>query len=172
MLISIKSPFIPLLFKQKLVESEKKVGYLKATRFLGRIKGNKSYEVKYKQNRIKIIEGKTENGKRRWGIVELNENEEKEIGSLFLVSSAKETLSRGITEYEVKYDTVIYHVNKPFMHQKNYCELKNESNKIIAKHQEQDILRWRRDIKVEEETLNERDIAVCVLVLSLIIFIS
>ncbi|WP_040983374.1 hypothetical protein [Oceanobacillus jeddahense] len=59
----IKSPFIPLLFKQKIVVENKKAGYLTTTKLLLHLKSRKSYKVKYMHQLIKLLENKKQHGK-------------------------------------------------------------------------------------------------------------
>ncbi|WP_112179660.1 MULTISPECIES: hypothetical protein [Paraliobacillus] len=69
MITTIKSPFIPLLLKQKIMEDDKEVGFLKATKLVHQFKSHQSYQINYKGHIIKVIENKKKNGARNWRLL-------------------------------------------------------------------------------------------------------
>jgi len=165
--IVIKSPFIPLLFKQKIVEGHVEVGYLsRQFRYLH------SYEAGFKGQVVRLIERKKVNGKRNWTLIGVRDGMGIGLGSLIMSSSTKELMSKGVTEYTLDYRGEVYSVAKAYMHHKNYCDLLNEKGERVATHAEQKILSWQRKIRIDMEPLSTLDCSVFILVLSLIIFIS
>ncbi|MFD1412639.1 hypothetical protein [Oceanobacillus jeddahense] len=115
----IKSPFIPLLFKQKIVADNKKAGYLTTTKLLLHLKSRKSYKVKYMHQLIKLLENKKQHGKRNWDLIISNKGRENKIGKLVMIGDVKDTLTKGYTEYRLEYGEDTFIIKKPFMSEKN-----------------------------------------------------
>ncbi|WP_059106220.1 hypothetical protein [Shouchella shacheensis] len=172
MVATIKSPFIPLFLKQKVGVAYKRVGSLRAIKRVYQLKGHKSYQLEFKGETLKLIEGKKENKKRVWMIKSVSAGgAEKEAGRLTLMSTSKETLSNGYTEFRINYQDDEYYVKKPFMRKKNYCEMQSKDKETLAIHQEQSLFSFKREISVENP-LSTSMIALAILTLSVIIFIA
>lgn len=173
MLITVKSPFVPLFFKQKLIEENIEIGFLRTSRLAHQLKNMQSYTATYKGKSVKLIEKRKVNRKRNWDLIEVEESGlEINKGQLILTSSTDETLSKGYTEYILEYNERIYSVKKPYMHKKNFCELLSGEGKKIATHLEQDFFSFKRYIKIDVDQPTKSDKAVFLLALSLITFIS
>lgn len=167
MIVTINSPFIPSFFNQKLVDGNSKVGYLKRAKFTHMFIGHESYQVKYKGIIVKIIERKKILGKRVWDLINVKEGTKKHIGSLKMLSSTKDTLSKFYTAFQLKINEDLFSINKPMM-KRSYCELLNDEGKKVATHLKQNLLKLTRYIQLEGSSDSMLESAVFILTLAMI----
>lgn len=113
--LTIKSPFIPSFFRQRIYdESDYQKGYLAMTKPVGRLKGNQSYKVKFNNTIVSLIEHKKENNRRNWSINVEKGDVIKTVGFITMTSGAVDTIKQNITNYEVTYNGKNY-VKNPWM---------------------------------------------------------
>lgn len=167
MIVAINSPLKLSLFKQKLVEENNKVGYLKRAKFTHMFIGHQSYQVRYKGNTVKLIERKKIIGKRVWDLIKVGEGTKKNIGSLKMLSSTKDTLSKFHTEFQLKINGNLFSINKPMM-KRNYCELLNDENEKVAIHLKQNLLKLKRYIQLKSSSYSTLENAVFIVTLAII----
>lgn len=171
MVITINSPFIPLLFKQKMLEENKQVGFLAATKLVRYLIARHCYKVNYKNHMVKLIENKKTNKQRNWDLFEFKNGKDKRIGKLIMIGgTAKDIATKGYTEYRFEFKNDIFTIKKPFM-KRNYCELENDNGDVVATHKKGELLKWRRDIEVKK-SYSDLEVGVFVLTLSLLAFVS
>ncbi|WP_040983376.1 hypothetical protein [Oceanobacillus jeddahense] len=88
-----------------------------------------------------------------------------------MTGDVKDTLTKGYTEYRLEYGEDTFIIKKPFMSEKNYCELKKVTGEHIATHKKQVFFTFKREIELSD-ACTDLDNGIFLLTLSLIIFIS
>ncbi|WP_130860740.1 hypothetical protein [Gracilibacillus phocaeensis] len=170
MLITIKSPFTPLFFKQRVVTEHKETGFLAATKLLHLLIGRHCYSLNDHHHLLELTENHKENKKRNWDLFTVSKGQKTNIGKLKMTSKVTDTISKGYTEYSLTMKNEEFVIQKPFM-QRNYCELENNKGELIATHKKQELLTFKRNIEIND-TCSHIEIGAFVLVLSTVAFIS
>lgn len=171
MIVTIRSPFMPSFFKQKLMVDKKRVGYLKRANFFHMVIGHESYQVKYKDNIVKLIEEKEMLGKQIWDLMKVEKDRAKSIGQLKMLSSSKDTLSRLHTEFELNLNGDLYHIDKPLM-KRSYCELHDDLGEKVATQLKIHPFKLKREIKIDDPSYSTLEIAIFILTLSIIVSVA